>query len=432
MGSLSYVVNPRLGITTFIRFLRSVAEEYAYEKVLPFQTPFTFLDRMKKASHIKPLKRLACSGHLSHTQEMYKKDLKTELEAKEKSLSFFKRAWKKSPLKALFTDPPHMSKEHHAEHIANQRLEEQRVIANVLALAFVTLHLSKFCTQAVDFYLDDRYTRERQALVALCKNENSSSQEIMGYIWEAYRIGQRFGLWRIAAGNERIRIIEQGLVGYPNVTIEPGDRVFADFTFAHNDPKHVPEPQKVDPHREINSLLGLGLHKCPARSLIDETMSQIIRVIFSQKDLKRADGQKGRLKSATLHPDDPPWCFEKYLDEHGGFSHYPKHMEIEFDASNSEEFEDSPGHISILRHVVFVNNFICLCSSSIWISLLIHDILLRGLRCLIFVLSFLFLIFIPDVVEDSIAVYLLQNSTLGDMLQEFVFWRNMNDTTARG
>ena len=42
------------------------------------------------------------------------------------------------------------------------------------------------CTQAVDFYLDDRYTRERQALVALCKNENSSSKEIMGYIWEAY------------------------------------------------------------------------------------------------------------------------------------------------------------------------------------------------------------------------------------------------------
>ncbi len=43
------------------------------------------------------------------------------------------------------------------------------------------------CAQAVDFYLDDRYTRERQALVALCKDENSSSQEIMGYIWEAYR-----------------------------------------------------------------------------------------------------------------------------------------------------------------------------------------------------------------------------------------------------
>lgn len=36
------------------------------------------------------------------------------------------------------------------------------------------------------------------------------------------------------------------------------------------------------------------------------TFQQIIRVIFSQEDLKRADGEKGRLKSATLHPDDAP------------------------------------------------------------------------------------------------------------------------------
>ncbi len=133
---LYYVVN-------LPRFLVSVAKEYAYEKVLAFQTPFTFLDRMKKASHIRPLKKVTGSGHLSHVQEMYKEEAKTELDAKEKSLGFFKCAWEKCPLKALFTDPPHMSKEHQAEHIANQRLEEQRVIANVLALAFVTLHLSK-------------------------------------------------------------------------------------------------------------------------------------------------------------------------------------------------------------------------------------------------------------------------------------------------
>jgi hypothetical protein len=98
---------------------------------------------MKKACQIKPLKRLAGSVHLSHVQEKYKKEAKTELDAEEESPGFFKCVWKKCPLKALFTDPPHMSKEHRAEHIANQRLEEQRVTANVLALAFVTLHLSK-------------------------------------------------------------------------------------------------------------------------------------------------------------------------------------------------------------------------------------------------------------------------------------------------
>ncbi|KAF8335122.1 heme peroxidase [Amanita rubescens] len=289
------VVNP---IMDFIESLRSVAAEYVYEKVVDFQTPFTFQDRMKKASNIKPLKRLTVSGH-------HLFGAKKEINAKEESLSFFKRAWK--GLEALFANPPDMTREHHAEHIANEELKKQRVIANVLALAIVMcVHFSKVCAQAVDFYLDDRYAQERQALVALCKDKSSSSQEIMGYIWEAYRIGQRFGLWRIAAGKDR-KIIEQGLVGPPNVTIEPGDRIFADFTFAHNNPEHVEKPEKVKPDRKINSLLGLGLHKCPAGSLIDETMSQMIRVIFSQEGLKRADGEKGCLKSATLRPlDDAP------------------------------------------------------------------------------------------------------------------------------
>ena len=35
-----------------------------------------------------------------------------------------------------------------------------------------------------------------------------------------------------------IRTIQQGF-GYPDVVIEPGDRVYADFTFAHNDVRSI-------------------------------------------------------------------------------------------------------------------------------------------------------------------------------------------------
>ena len=34
--------------------------------------------------------------------------------------------------------------------------------------------------------------------------------------------------------SNEIRVIHQDH-GYPDVIIEPGDRVYADFTFAHND-----------------------------------------------------------------------------------------------------------------------------------------------------------------------------------------------------
>ena len=36
---------------------------------------------------------------------------------------------------------------------------------------------------------------------------------------------------------------------------------------------------------------------------------QILRVIFKQKDLKRASGRKGQLQAATLHPDAAPVRF---------------------------------------------------------------------------------------------------------------------------
>ena len=38
------------------------------------------------------------------------------------------------------------------------------------------------------------------------------------------------------------------------------------------------------------------------------TSHQILRVIFEKKGLKRANGRKGQLKSATLHPNVAPVC----------------------------------------------------------------------------------------------------------------------------
>lgn len=41
------------------------------------------------------------------------------------------------------------------------------------------------CAQVVDFYLDDKYAREREELVEICKEDNTSNEKIMAYAWEA-------------------------------------------------------------------------------------------------------------------------------------------------------------------------------------------------------------------------------------------------------
>jgi hypothetical protein len=82
--------------------------------------------------------------------------------------------------------PMHQSRSAKPSDIAAQRLEEERVIANVIGLAVViSVHFSKgdgkfneplnvvdpftACARAVDFYLDEKYSTEKEKLVELCR-----------------------------------------------------------------------------------------------------------------------------------------------------------------------------------------------------------------------------------------------------------------------
>ncbi|KAF8708899.1 hypothetical protein AX14_013538 [Amanita brunnescens Koide BX004] len=318
------------------KFIIQLAQEHTLGILVPHHSAFTFLDRMVKACQTKPLRRLRRledkKSHLFNIRERYKQEARKQLEA-DASKTWAERFRMEGPKSLMhFFDNPEFSG-YEVEESANQKLEEERVIANVIGLVvIVTMNFSKACAQAVDFYLDDKYSGERDKLMKLCSNRNSSNEEIMEYIYEALRIGQRSGVWRnTALESGHKKIIKQDF-GYPDVIIEPGDRVFADFTFAHNDPNQVEEPEKVKLGRRLNSLLGLGVHKCPAGSFLEQTMPEIFRVIFKQQDLKRASGMKGQLKSTTLHPGGAPWDSEIFLDEDGNFNYYPKQMVIEFNS----------------------------------------------------------------------------------------------------
>jgi len=94
-----------------------------------------------KASEIKPLKRLADSGHLKDAKEKCKEELKREVEEKN-ALKLVDRVFKEG-YRALF-HRDEVLEDQDAEEIARQRLEEQRVVANVIGLAIVIcVHFSK-------------------------------------------------------------------------------------------------------------------------------------------------------------------------------------------------------------------------------------------------------------------------------------------------
>ncbi|KAM6494625.1 hypothetical protein JOM56_009248 [Amanita muscaria] len=290
--------------------MRLLKEFSATGKMRPRTSAKTFLDRIMKAADLKPLKHVADrTPHLRQLKWKYQHGNAKRSEQEEREL-----------------------------------LEKQRVVANVIALSVViSVHFAKVCAQAVDFYLDEKYASERKRLIELCTSKKSTNGEIMDYIREAQSKGF---LLTVNGSDKSLRdvslpgteplVIQQGY-GYPDVIIEQGDRVFADFSFAHNDPKQFKEPHKVNLSRNIKSLQGVGVHKCPAGAFIDEA-SQMFRVIFSQRNLTRAK-ENGKLRSTTLHPNPAPWDSEVFLDDVEGYSFCPRKLMLEFDAHKNIKLE---------------------------------------------------------------------------------------------
>ena len=71
-------------------------------------------------------------------------------------------------------------------------------------------------------------------------------------------------------------------------------------------------------------LLGLGFHECLGLHLTEQTIPEILKVIFRLKNLRRAEGPAGRLAGFTvpLHGTEVPL----YLDEEGKVSYWARSM----------------------------------------------------------------------------------------------------------
>jgi linoleate 10R-lipoxygenase len=121
---------------------------------------------------------------------------------------------------------------------------------------------------------------------------------------------QYCGLWREAVATA---VIPQG-PGLPPIEVKPGDRVWGSFKNAHlnvrstllgksirlirySQPLEFPNPKTVDPHRPIASynLNGVGFHACIGLTFVEQTITEIIKVIFRLKNVRRAPGNAGRL-----------------------------------------------------------------------------------------------------------------------------------------
>ncbi|KAJ3844035.1 heme peroxidase [Lentinula raphanica] len=205
------------------------------------------------------------------------------------------------------------------------------LVANVISLAVgSSVNYAQAAVNVIDFYLDDERAPERAKIINLVKaGDNKSTELLRGYVREAMRLNPQFpGLYRDALVDATI---PQG-PGFDPLIVKAGDRIWASFKNAHCNPAEFPDPLKVDPTRPKSAyhLNGTGYHQCPGVTFAEQTIAEIVKVVFSLKNVRRAAGNAGKLGGFSVVKDETE--SKMYVKPNGTLAYWPGSMFLVYDA----------------------------------------------------------------------------------------------------
>ncbi|KAJ7078001.1 heme peroxidase [Mycena belliarum] len=204
------------------------------------------------------------------------------------------------------------------------------LVATVVGLAVgSSVNYAQAAVHVVDFYLDDAHEQERIKICKVVQSDDSESTDMLrGYVREAMRLNPQFtGLWRDVAVDASI---PQGK-GLPSMNVKAGDRIYASFKNAHINPADFPNPTAVDPTRPASSynLNGTGFHGCPGVTYAEQTIAEMVKVIFKLKNIRRAAGDAGKLAGFKSIINETET--NVYLTPYGTTSPWPGSMYLVYD-----------------------------------------------------------------------------------------------------
>ncbi|KAF8878550.1 heme peroxidase [Infundibulicybe gibba] len=200
---------------------------------------------------------------------------------------------------------------------------------NELVAMLLVGHMFISAVHIIDLYLDEKYEKERAHISQLAQsNDPGSTEPLRGYVREAMRLNPQFtGSWRGAVVDADI---PQGN-GLPPLSVKAGDRIWASFKNTHLDPNEFPNPTSIDLTRPKASynLGGTGFHKCPGVEYAEQTIAEILRVVF-------------RLKNVRVHQASGPtqWLYDghkrnetnMFITPIGSTSPWPGSMHLVYDS----------------------------------------------------------------------------------------------------
>ncbi|KAJ7698801.1 linoleate diol synthase [Mycena metata] len=208
--------------------------------------------------------------------------------------------------------------EHHEHHDIVKRLREMgraSEMANTILAIMVgsTAELSLSLINMVNLYLGSDNDQSVRDL-------STNSGDLNGYAFEAQRLDPPFkGVYRVASEDVTVATRK----------FNKGDRVFLDISTTNLNSEVFPDPTIVDPgrHPKEGHLYGDGSFRYLGEALSLKIMSEVLRAVFTCKNIARAPGQSGTLK--RFQDESRPDLRFAYLDEHKFASPWPTSMAVQ-------------------------------------------------------------------------------------------------------
>ncbi|PCH36246.1 linoleate diol synthase [Wolfiporia cocos MD-104 SS10] len=226
-------------------------------------------------------------------------------------------------LTGLFT-----GRERSSHDVLSERLVQLGYPADTLAnmllavLVGATVEMSQAIINVVNFYLDVREQTGVEQLATKTKLSTQEDGELQGYVLEALRLEPTFrGVYRQATRS----------VSIGGQSLKAGDTIFVDIASADLDNHVFADASQVNPHRSPveRYLVGDGAARCLGRELSSRIIAQVLRAVFSFRNVHRAPGQSGTLK--RFKTDAQRTSTFLYLSEKQELTPWATSMVIQFE-----------------------------------------------------------------------------------------------------
>ncbi|TNY23059.1 linoleate diol synthase [Rhodotorula diobovata] len=234
-----------------------------------------------------------------------------------------------------------LGKEAHAYYerlLSNKDVPTEKLASSVQSTMTASVsNQGQATAHVINFFLSEENAAHKAELVRLCLLDTvEANTQILAYVTEALRLDPQVPLIpRVAKRDVTIRDGERV------VEVKKGDSVYPSMLKAGMDPTVFPDPERFDPERasSLYRLFGHGMHTCLGAPIINVSLVQMVKQVFSLKNVRRAPGKAGEL--VRFHQELGGTPCPVYLSENQTMWPLPVSLSIVYDGDDTNDADSA-------------------------------------------------------------------------------------------